>query len=322
MSLPLATTDVGLAATAAVAVEWAPVGRAIGLSVVWTILTLVVGAVLTVERALTTRAIRDDIVDRWDLAFAAGFVVFFAPLVAVSLPLFVLSYVVDHPAVLAVGALVSLPSLLVWGLALLVGGALGVITAGDRIARRFGAAEPSLERSLVIGLVTVGTMQLVPILGVMVVMGLATLGTGAAVRRRFDVPVIGGSSGDSVDRGRRTDPEPVDWEPVDANGTAVWRSSDEGTPEGRDPSEPRSRSGTGSATAATGAIDLGADGSNASRDRSDGSGIRDGDETSGTEGDGTVDDWEWNLDTGRGDDETREDRDERRSESERRERSE
>lgn len=210
----------------------------------------VVGAGLIVGSPGFTRAIRDDVVDRPDLAFAVGFVVFFGVLVAASVPLFIAT-IVEHSAIATVTTMVSLPGLLLWVVLLVVGAPAGAIVLGDRLAGSLGVSAPSLAWALALGVVVLGGSLLVPVLGALVAMGLATVAVGATVRRRFDVdgrlfdlesttdPTGERAGGPATDRrvGRVTDRHSSDeegdvdrWVP-DSEGKPRVRSAD-GTDEG------------------------------------------------------------------------------------------
>lgn len=156
--------------------------QAATLTIGWIVVALVVGGTLIVGFRSSTRAISDDVASRPDLTFAVGFAIFFGLLAVVSVS-FLATTVVEHPAVLAIGALVALLGLVLWGALLVVGGAYGVVAAGDRITTGLGDESPSLFRSLVVGTAVLGSSQLVPILGALVTMVIATLGTGAGARR-------------------------------------------------------------------------------------------------------------------------------------------
>ena len=209
-------TSVDVAASSVDGAALRPFSLAIGA----TIAALVVGVLLLVGGASFARAMSDDVAERPDLAFAAGFVVLFGPLVLVALPL-LLSTSVEHPAIAALTAVVSLPVLLRWGLALVVGSCLGAVALGDRLAGRITGSR-SLLPAVVVGAVAFGASQLVPVFGAVVAMGLATVAIGAVVRRRFDVDErlfdgVDSSDGDEEeaavrtslesDRGWNTDPD-------------------------------------------------------------------------------------------------------------------
>ncbi|WP_436347462.1 ABC transporter permease [Natronorubrum sp. FCH18a] len=272
--------------------------RPIGIAVGWTVLTLVVGGVLLAGFSSPLRAIRDDAVERPDLAFATGFLVFFAPLVVASLPLFVTAYVVEHPAVLGLGALVSLPALLVCGALVIGGGTIGALVVGDRIASRFGTGTPSLGRSLAIGSVVLGATQLVPVVGTLVAIGFVIVGSGAAVRRRFD-PWNGGAERTPIRGGHpRTDrPETTSasrWETSDSNEAAVWHSSDSANRG----AETGSESPTAVAGRANGDTNAG-DSRRPERGWTAGDRFSADDERARSDDQWTVEDWEWEIGTDR-----------------------
>ncbi|WP_440766029.1 ABC transporter permease [Natronorubrum sp. DTA7] len=289
---PLAIVGGDSTLVAAQSVGGVDLRRPLAVAVGWTALTLVVGGTLLAGFASPIQAIRDDVLERPDLAFATGFLVFFAPLVVASLPLFVLTYVADHPVVLGVGALVTLPALLVGGALLLVGGTIGALVVGDRIAGSFATGTPSSGRSLVVGSVVLGASQLVPVVGTLVAIGVATVGTGALVRRRFDP-----WSGDD-ERAQLRDEQPR------ANVTAATST---GSRETAEPDEAAARSSSetesggtvperDSSTALAGRADSGSNDQHRPERRwSDGDLASDGRDRPD---DGwTVDDWEWDIDT-------------------------
>lgn len=201
-----------------------PLGIAIGIMVV----ASVVGTVLAAGFSTTVRSISDDVADRPDLAFATGFLGFFGLLVVAASPL-VAAMVLDHAAVTAVAGITSLPGLLLWALLLLVGSCIGAIVVGDRLARRITGDSPSLTWAVVIGAVLLGGCQLVPVLGALVAMGLATVATGAVLRRRFDIDGRLFDT-DELDREATTDPSiqgpAADWG-ADRTGETVWHSSED-----------------------------------------------------------------------------------------------
>ena len=266
--------------------------RPLAVAVGWTILTLVVGGTLLAGFSSPIRSIRDDALERPDLAFATGFLAFFAPLVVASLPLFVAAYVADHPAVLGLGALVSLPALIIAGALLIVGGTLGAVVVGDRIAGSFGTDTPSLGRSLAIGSVVFGSSQLVPVVGTLVAIGFATVGTGALVRRRFE-PWSGDDDRtrmrDGLARANQTASASTNSrETADTDETAVWSSSE--TENGA------TEAGRDAPTALGEWEDNGPNDQNQPERRwSDGDFVPDG--RTHPDDRWTVDDWEWDIDT-------------------------
>ncbi|SDJ98190.1 hypothetical protein SAMN04515672_2036 [Natronorubrum texcoconense] len=272
--------------------------RPLGVAVGWTVLTLVVGGVLLAGFSSPIRAIRDDALERPDLTFATGFLVFFAPLVVASIPLFVLTYVADHPAVLGIGALVSLPALIVAGGLLIVGGTIGSVVVGDRIAGSVATGTPSLGRSLAVGSVVLGSSQLVPVVGTLVAIGFATVGTGALARRRFDPWSDDEERGRVRDgparTGRPTVRSTERWEGADSDETAVWRSTEiegDGTETG-----PETPSGV------AGRVDDETEDSNRlARRRTDGARPSTADGKEQTTGEWTVDDWAWEIGADRAD---------------------
>ncbi|MFA9425381.1 hypothetical protein [Natronorubrum sp. A-ect3] len=195
--------------------------RALGVTIGWMLLTLVLGAVLIGGVPSRTQAIRAELTSRPDLVFPAGFIVFFGLLAVASMPLFV-AMVLEHPLVFAVGAVVTLPTVALWGVLLVVGGCFGVLAVGDWLVGRVGYESPSPWSSLVVGTLVIGSSQLVPVLGAVMLLGVATIGTGAIVRRR-----LGPDGGDESLTG--TDDEPVSAptvSPATDDGSAVkWETT-------------------------------------------------------------------------------------------------
>ncbi|WP_137289545.1 ABC transporter permease [Natronorubrum halophilum] len=270
--------------------------RALALAVGWMALTLVVGGILIAGTPSAARSIRDDTLERPDLAFATGFVVFFGLLVVVAIPLFVTTYV-ENPAVLALGALVALPAVLLWLVLLIAGGSFGVVAVGDRIAGRLGDESPSLRRALATGTVVLGASQLVPVLGAVVAMGVATLGTGGAVRRWTDV----GSGRRDIDASDGQERDPTD--AADGLATADRRRSDSsetGITKSKTAAAGEVGTETESATATAGYFDgAGSSGETRADPGSHSAQAADEDE-------GSIDEWEWALDPDRDDETSRE----------------
>lgn len=323
-SVPAVTTvDPAAAPTALAAAGGVDVGalRPFSLAIGATIAALLVGAILVAGAASFTRAISDDIAERPDLSFAAGFVAFFGLLVAVAFPL-IAATAVGGDAAAALAGLVSFPGLVLWGIALFVGGCLGAVAVGDRLVDRLGGSS-SLAPAAVVGAVVLGASQLVPVFGAVVAMGLATVAIGAVARRRFDVDerLFDGAEPD----GKRTAAADV-WnadraEPArgDRDGgleTAAERSSSRGGGGGGDGAAPVRVSPENDWEWD---IDTdGADRNSGTRDRDDNDGDAhrsdEGEESPDRDGDGdgewTVDRWEWGAETdedgnGTGDEEER-----------------
>lgn len=205
-----AAVSVALLAAAGPLESVATLPQALQVAAAGTLAVAIVGVVLLVGSPASTRAVRDDAVERPDLSFAVGFVVFFGVLVVAVVPLFVVT-VVEHSAVEAIATFVALPGLVLWAGLLVVGAGAGAIVVGDRLVDRLGVAAPSLAWALAVGAVVVGASLLVPVLGALVAMGLATVATGAALRRRFDL-----------------DDRLFDLElPIDSTGAPVGRRSTE-----------------------------------------------------------------------------------------------
>ncbi|ELY44329.1 hypothetical protein C495_10519 [Natronorubrum sulfidifaciens JCM 14089] len=158
--------------------------RALGVTGGWMVLTLGVGWLLLERSPSSTRSIRDELATRPMRAFPAGFVVFFGALIIASMPLFFTTVLVS-PVGQALSAIVAIPSVLLWSVLVVVGGCYGVIAVGDWLPSRLSVDTPSPWPALVVGTLVVGSSQLVPVLGAVVILGVATIGTGAVVRRRL-----------------------------------------------------------------------------------------------------------------------------------------
>ncbi|SIR95740.1 hypothetical protein SAMN05421752_1067 [Natronorubrum thiooxidans] len=277
------------------AVAVSDVARALGVAAGWTLLTLVVGGLVIARFPSSTRAIRDDITAQLDRVFPVGFVVFFGLLVVVSVPLFAMT-ILEHPALLAVGAVVSLPGLVLWAILLVVGGCFGGIAVGNWLVSRFGRESPSLWLALVIGTVVIASSQLVPVLGTVVVLGVATVGIGAVVRRRFDI----GSDDEHHDRAGNgfkdgstadsatADGSSVEWETDNAVDSEIWRSNEHDATANELESTTATPSDRGLETARDSSMEWNGQAGGEARWR---------DEATTDEWD--VDDWEWEIDTDR-----------------------
>ncbi|WP_126662835.1 hypothetical protein [Haloterrigena salifodinae] len=220
---PNGTTSLAASSVGAVVPRpfWLPLGT--------TIVALLVGVVLLAAASSVTRTVGDDIAERPDLSFAAGFLGLFGLLVVVTLPL-ILSMTVEHPAVSALTAVVAAPGLFVWGIAVVVGSCLGAVAIGDRLARR-RSDSASLVPAVVGGAVVLGASQLVPVFGALVAMGLATVAIGAVARLRFDVDerLFGaGAVGEST-AGSATGRSSGGWETESdrSPSAAIWNGGDE-----------------------------------------------------------------------------------------------
>ncbi|QRV16248.1 hypothetical protein JMJ58_04965 [Haloterrigena salifodinae] len=228
---PLALAAVGPNGTTSLAASnvGAVVPRPFWLPLGTTIVALLVGVVLLAAASSVTRTVGDDIAERPDLSFAAGFLGLFGLLVVVTLPL-VLSMTVEHPAVSALTAVVAAPGLFVWGIAVVVGSCLGAVAIGDRLARRRGDSA-SFVPAVIGSAVVLGASQLVPVFGALVAMGLATVAIGAVARLRFDVDerLFGaGAVGEST-AGSTTGRSSGGWETESdrSPSTAIWNGGDE-----------------------------------------------------------------------------------------------
>ncbi|QSW98001.1 ABC transporter permease [Haloterrigena alkaliphila] len=242
------------------------------------LVTVGVGAVLIAGFPTATRRVSGDAVERPDLSFAAGFVVLFGLLVAVALPMTGATYL-GISALDPLAGIVSLPGLLGWAALLLVGGTLGAIVLGDRIAVRLGDDSPSLRRALAIGAVVVCASLLVPVFGALLAMGLATVAIGADARRRFDLERWLGidDEGNREPTATAAAGSTVDWDARRSSETAVWKTNED---------RPSATASERDANATAEVID---------RTESDVDGPRKGDRRADEAW--TVDDWEWDIGT-------------------------
>lgn len=314
-------------ATAVVAASSVDVAalRPLWLAIGTTIAALIVGLVSIAGASSFVRTVGDDIAERPDLAFAAGFVVVFGLLVAVALPLIV-STAVGIGAVAALAALISFPGLILWGLVLLVGSCLGAVAVGTRVADRRGD-DASLLPAVVVGALGLGASQLVPVLGALVAMGLATVATGAVVRRRFDVDsrLFDADGEPTRPTARATPPRSSGAERATPDRTRVDASSDTGTGDERTAHTPvrGGRASERDAAPASEPDDTGIDApSDSRRDRGgwDTDGRNRADDSASGDGETTdrwtVDDWAWEIESDDDEDgDETEDRDETRERS-------
>lgn len=270
----------------------AVVPRPFWLAIGATVVALLVGVVLLAGASSFTRSVSADIAERPDLSFAVGFLGLFGLLVAVTLPL-VLSTAVEHAAVSALTAFVSASGLFVWGLVLVVGSCLGAVAIGVRLAGRLVDSR-SLVPAVVVGAAVLGASQLVPVLGALVAMGLATVATGAVARRRFDVDdrLFDGDAVSGPTAGSATGRSSGGWEtePDRSPAAVTWNDGDE--PAGRTAERERSPSVGGTETVTERGDD----------DASD----RDEIDIVGDDENWTVDGWQWDADTDRDDGDSRE----------------
>lgn len=261
----------------------AVVPRPLWLAIATMILALVVGGVFVAGALTFTRTVGEDIFERPDLAFAAGFVCLFGPLVAVALPLIV-STLLGGDGIAALAGVVSIPGLFLWGLVLVVAGCLGAVVVGERLAGRVTDSSSPVQ-ALVAGAAFLGASQLVPVLGALVAMGLATVAVGAVARRQFDID------------DRLFDLESDDRPRESTSRTAAARSGGaRARASERSQSDPSWRTGDEPAETTT---DRGRD--VWTTDESERNGIDDGDDETWP-----VDGWEWDADENReadGDDE-------------------
>ncbi|MDQ2049932.1 hypothetical protein RBH26_05490 [Natronolimnohabitans sp. A-GB9] len=160
--------------------------QALDIAVGVTVLAVVVGTVAVAGAPNAVRSISDEIAGRPGRSFAAGFLGFFGLLVVVASPLTAAS-LLEWPALTSIAGPVSIPGLLLWAGLLLVGSCLGAVAVGDRLARRIGGDSTPLVAGVAVGAIVLGGSQLVPVLGALVPMGLATVAIGAILRRRVGV---------------------------------------------------------------------------------------------------------------------------------------
>ncbi|SEH12598.1 hypothetical protein SAMN04487967_0878 [Natronorubrum sediminis] len=146
----------------------------------------VLGAVLVVGTPSFTRSVSAEIGLHPDRTFTIGFLGFFGVLVVVSSPLIVTT-VYEHASLVALAGIVSLPGLFFWGLLLAFGATLGALAVSHHLLETATGGEPSLGWALFVGALGLASSQLIPILGALVAMGLATVAIGAILRQRTDL---------------------------------------------------------------------------------------------------------------------------------------
>lgn len=180
-----------------------PLSRAVSVVLAWVLVTLTVAAVLVVIAPQYTRGVRDDVIDRPDTAFAIGFVTVFGLFVGSALLPFVATSL-EHSTLALLGLIVGAPGLITVAVLLVGGGCVGAIVVGDRLGSRIGSGSPSLWRSLGIGTLLLGASQLVPILGTIVTIAVATGGSGAIVSAWYEgqwgTPLLAAATDDAVDQ--------------------------------------------------------------------------------------------------------------------------
>ena len=160
--------------------------RPVLLSLAVAVVAGVLGALFVAGSPSFTRSIGTEIGAHPDRTFAIGFLGFFGVLVVVASPLIVTT-VYEHAALLALAGIVSLPGLFVWGLLLVFGSTLGALAASYFLLETVTGGEPSLGWALFVGVLVLASSQLIPVLGALVAMGLATVAIGAILRRRTEL---------------------------------------------------------------------------------------------------------------------------------------
>ncbi|MDF9745601.1 hypothetical protein [Natrinema salsiterrestre] len=186
-----------------------PLSQAAGVALSWMVVTATIAAVLVVAVPQSVRGLRNDAVTGPDTSFAVGFVAVFGVLVCSALPLYV-GTSLEHPTLITAGLIAATPGLIACAALLLVGGCVGTLVAGDRVAGRLGPESPSLWRSLAVGTLVVGGSQLVPILGTIVTIVVGVVGSGAIVNRGYErwrgEPLLASSSARTAARPIETPP--------------------------------------------------------------------------------------------------------------------
>ncbi|WP_222919950.1 hypothetical protein [Natrinema sp. SYSU A 869] len=181
-----------------------PLSQAASVTLVWTAITLLVAPVLLAGLPQSMRGLRDDLITEPDTTFAVGFVALFGLLICSVLPLFV-GTSLEHSALITLGLIVATPGLIACIALLIVGGCVGTVAVGDRLGDRLGSGSPSSRRSLALGLLALGGSQLVPIVGTIATIAVASVGSGAIVNRGNEAwrgePLLAASSDVSVDQG-------------------------------------------------------------------------------------------------------------------------
>ena len=155
--------------------------RPLWITVGWLVLVGFVGALLLVTSPAYADRVRERANGSPALAFATGFPVLFGVFTAGAAPLFV-SGAVDLTAVEPIAVGLFLVGAAATAILALVGTCFGLVAVGDRLGTR--SDDRNAIRSLAVGAVVCAPTQLIPILGTIVVIGLASVGCGAMVRLR------------------------------------------------------------------------------------------------------------------------------------------
>ena len=173
---------------------------AVSVTLAWMFVTVGVAAVLVVAIPQPVRNLRDAAALEPDIAFAVGFIALFGLLICSVLPLFV-GTSLGHATLITIGQVVGLPGVIASAALFVVGGCVGAMAVGDRLVDRIGSDSPSLWWSLVLGAIVLGVSQLVPVLGTIVTIVAATVGSGAIVSAGYEIhrgkPPLVSSTGDA-----------------------------------------------------------------------------------------------------------------------------
>ncbi|APX95292.1 hypothetical protein BB347_00970 [Natronorubrum daqingense] len=160
--------------------------RPVLLSLAVAVTAGVLGVLFVAGSSSFTRSIGTEISAHPDRTFAIGFLGFFGVLVVVSSPLIVTT-VYEQATLVALAGIVSLPGLFFWGLLLAFGATLGALAVSHHLLESVTGEEPSLWWALLAGVLVLASSQLIPILGALVAMGLATVAIGAILRQRTEL---------------------------------------------------------------------------------------------------------------------------------------
>lgn len=162
-----------------------PLSQAATVAFSWMVVTATIASILVVAVPQSMRGVRDDVLTEPDTSFAVGFVAVFGLLVCSGLPLYV-GTSLEHEMLITIGLIVATPGLIACAVLLVVGGCVGTIVVGDRLANRFGSESTPLWQSLAVGTLVVGGSQLVPILGTIVTIVVGVVGSGAIVNSGYE----------------------------------------------------------------------------------------------------------------------------------------
>ena len=168
--------------------------RPLWVAVGWLFLVGFVGTLVLVSSPGFSDRVRERVGGALAMAFATGFPIVFGLFTAGATPLFVTS-AVDLTALEPVAVGVFFIGSAVTAVVALVGTSFGLVAVGDRLGSR--PDERGAIRSLVVGAAVCAPTQLIPILGTIVLIALASVGCGAVVRERLECcqePVDGDGS--------------------------------------------------------------------------------------------------------------------------------